>query len=88
MSGMKANTSRAVDTIWNYLQIGDDPISADCLWALVSRDDQVANYATEQAQAQSCETIVISGGTAHHNDLLATNWAEATGAGYFHAFMR
>lgn len=85
---MELNTRRAVDTIWNYLRIGDDPTAAECLLVLGSRDDRVATYAADLANAYSYDTIVISGGIAHHNDLLATSWSEATEAEHFYAVMR
>ncbi len=85
---MEVNTKSAVDILWSYLQVGDVIGSNDCLIVLGSRDDRVASYAAELASMYNYDTIVLTGGAAHHNDLLAANWPEATEAEHFYAVMR
>ncbi len=85
---MNANIQTAVDTIWDYLRIGNQPSGADCLLVLGSRDDRVASYAAQLTSTRSFKTIVVSGGSAHKNDLLATKWTESTEAEHFYTVMR
>lgn len=85
---MNGEVRDAVDTIWEYMLVHHEAGAADCLIVLGSRDDRVASYAAQLTGQFRYDTIIISGGTAHHNDLLATKWQEATEAEHFLGVMR
>jgi uncharacterized SAM-binding protein YcdF (DUF218 family) len=85
---MNDTVNFAANLVWEYLRVGDAPGPADCLLVLGSRDDRVASYAAHLANTFSYDHIVVSGGGAHHNDLLATNWNEPTEADHFLGIMR
>ena len=85
---MNQNIRHAVDTIWSYLRIGTNPGPAECMIVLGSRDDRVASYAAGLAHTYNYDAIVISGGIAHQNDLLVTEWSETTEAEHFYEVMR
>ena len=74
--------------VWDYLQLNSQAGPADCLLVLGSRDERVAEYATQLATTYSYNHILITGGVAHHNDLLRTDWQESTEAEHFAAIMR
>jgi uncharacterized SAM-binding protein YcdF (DUF218 family) len=87
-TGFMENKEReAVDTLWEYLQLHEQVGPADCLIVLGSRDDRVALYAAELISHYNYETVVVTGGAAHHNDLLKTTWSETTEAEHFSAVM-
>lgn len=77
-----------VGIVWDYLQLNGQVQSADCLLVLGSRDDRVAKYAAELAMTYSYDSVMVTGGAAHHNDLLRTNWNEPTEAEHFAVIMR
>ncbi len=74
--------------LWQYMLMGQPARQADCLLVLGSIDDRVAAYAAQLAQQFHYWYIVVSGGDAHQNDLLAQTWPEATEAEHFGAIMR
>lgn len=65
----------------------DKADSADLLIVLGSRNDRVAVYTAELIARYSYETVVVTGGAAHPNDLLKARWSETTEAEYFSAVM-
>jgi uncharacterized SAM-binding protein YcdF (DUF218 family) len=77
-----------IEILWQYMQMHQAPGKADCLLVLGSRDDRVAKYAAELAQKYHYWYVVVSGGDAHNNDLLATNWTEPTEAEHFAVVMK
>ena len=85
---MNEKIDKAVTEIWQYMQVGDEVGSADCLIVLGSRDERVAVHAAELAVRHSYAHVVITGGSAHSNDLLATTWNAANEAEYFGSVMR
>lgn len=85
---MNSEVDSASRIVWDYMRLGVKPVSADCLIVLGSRDDRVAAYAADLAASREYKTIVISGGIAHRNDLLATRWTETTEAAHFLAVMQ
>ena len=85
---MNEKIDEAVTEIWQYMQVGDEVGSADCLIVLGSRDERVAVHAAELAVRHSYAHVVITGGSAHSNDLLATTWNAANEAEYFGSVMR
>jgi uncharacterized SAM-binding protein YcdF (DUF218 family) len=80
---MDKNVESAVNTLWDYMQLHDAAGPAECLVVLGSRDDRVAIYAAELIKRFSYNSVVVSGGSAHHNDLLRTQWKEPTEAEHF-----
>ena len=79
----------SAQTIWDYMLMGKDAASADCMIVLGSRDDRVATYAARLAEKFDYRSIVLTGGIAHRNDLLAVAWAATTSeADHFAQIMR
>ena len=76
-------TKKAVDIIWNYMQLRQPIMPADVLVLLGSRDDRVASYAATLLQNNVAPICVVTGGIAHGHDLLATKWAEESEADHF-----
>lgn len=77
-----------IQTLWHYMQMHQPPDKADCLLVLGSIDDRVAVYAAGLAKQYHYWYVVVSGGDAHNDDLLATNWPESTEAEHFAAIMQ
>lgn len=77
-----------VQLLWQYMLLQQPARRADCLVVLGSSDDRVAAYAAELSKKFHYWYIVISGGMAHQNDLLATKWFEPTEAEHFYAVMK
>lgn len=63
-------------TIFDYLQLRHTPAPADMAIVFGTNDKRVANYAADLYRQGYSSTMVVSGGIAHQNDLLATNWSE------------
>jgi uncharacterized SAM-binding protein YcdF (DUF218 family) len=55
----------------------------DAVFVLGSIDDRVAEYGANLFLKSYGKWLIISGGVAHKNDLLATEWSEATEAEHF-----
>jgi uncharacterized SAM-binding protein YcdF (DUF218 family) len=85
---MKEKVQNAVGVIWQYMHVGEEPSSADCLLVLGSRDDRVAEYAAKLAERFRFGVVAVTGGSAHHDDLLATAWQEKCEAEHFAQVMR
>ena len=83
LSASDAANRRDARVLWDYLRLAESPRSADILLVLGSIDDRVAVYAAKLSRQYAYEHVVISGGAAHHNDLLATYWLEKTEAAHF-----
>ncbi len=73
----------AAVTLWDYLQLHEAPRTADLLLVLGSIDDRVAIYAAQLSRQYVYATVMFTGGSAHHNDILATKWHEKTEAEHF-----
>lgn len=74
---------RLAKTIWEYMLLKQPLEKADAVFVLGSRDDRVAEYAAKLFLQGFGKWLIISGGAAHQNDLLSTNWKEATEAEHF-----
>lgn len=85
---MTTNIASAIEIIWDYMQLRQTVTSADVLVLLGSRDDRVANYAASLLQNDIAPICVVTGGEAHHHDLLATKWDEGSEADHFIAILR
>lgn len=73
--------------IWDYMLLHQPLKACDVMLVLGSIDDRVAEYASDLFQKNFAPLVIISGGSAHPNDLLATNWQEPTEADHFAAIM-
>jgi uncharacterized SAM-binding protein YcdF (DUF218 family) len=60
--------------IFDYHQLNHRPLPADVLLVLGTNDTRVAEFAADLYHAGLSETLVVTGGLAHQNDLLATDW--------------
>lgn len=76
------NEREAIQTVWQYMQLGQAPRDADALIVLGCRDDRVAAYGAQLAERYQYETIVITGGASTHNSRLS-DWHEPTEAEHF-----
>ncbi|MGD8373546.1 MAG: YdcF family protein [Candidatus Woesebacteria bacterium] len=69
--------------IWAYMKMHQSLKRCDAIFVLGSRDERVAEYGAELFLRGYGDFLIISGGAAHSNDLLATHWTEATEADHF-----
>jgi uncharacterized SAM-binding protein YcdF (DUF218 family) len=60
--------------IWDYHQLPQPPLHADAIVALGTNDLRVASFAAGLYHRGLAPLLICSGGIAHQNDLLATNW--------------
>jgi len=60
--------------VWEYLQLKHDPIPAETIVAFGTNDLRVARFAASLYHEGFGRTLVCTGGMAHQDDLLATNW--------------
>jgi uncharacterized SAM-binding protein YcdF (DUF218 family) len=60
--------------VWEYLQLKHDPIPAEVIVAFGTNDLRVARFAARLYHEGFGSTLVCTGGIAHQDDLLATNW--------------
>src|SRR2546425_357474 len=63
---------RLARIIWDYHQLGHQPIPADVIVALGTNDLRVAEFAADLYLRGFGATLVCTGGLAHQDDLLAT----------------
>jgi uncharacterized SAM-binding protein YcdF (DUF218 family) len=74
MMKMDSDTLRLARIIWDYHQLGQQPVPADVLVALGTNDLRVAVCASGLYARGFGRLLVCSGGMAHQDDLLATGW--------------
>jgi uncharacterized SAM-binding protein YcdF (DUF218 family) len=60
--------------IWEYHHMHQDLKKADVLLVLGSHDLRVPEYAAKLFKEGLAPIVIISGGTAHNDDLLSTGW--------------
>lgn len=77
---------RLAKTIWDYHHMCLRPERADVMLVLGGHDLRVAEYAAKLFVEGFAPVVVISGGIAHEDDLLKTNW-EGTEAEKFASVM-
>ncbi len=71
------DTSRPyINILWTYNQLGQPPRSADLLLVMGTNDIRVADHAAALAQKYDYRYIVCSGGVAHLNSLLKTDFGD------------
>ncbi len=80
-------TLAAANLLWNYMRLDQPLKQVELIFVLGSRDDRVAVRAAELYKRNISKHILISGGIAHQNDLLATKWSEKNEAEHFAAIM-
>lgn len=78
-----SKVDEATKTIWNYMLIGHKLRKCDAILVLGSIDDRVAEYAAQLFLDGYGKWLIISGGAAHQDDLLKTEWTENTEAEHF-----
>lgn len=71
---MNGEVLRLARVIWDYHQLKQTPEPGDLILALGTNDLRVAEFAAGLYQAGYGRLLVCSGGFAHLNDLLASNW--------------
>ncbi|XXG11044.1 YdcF family protein [Vibrio fortis] len=59
---------RAIDTLWNYMKVGDTLSKSDCIFVLCSNDTRVAEYAAELFKLGLAPYIVFSGGVGRFTE--------------------
>ena len=62
------------ETIWKFMQTGHTPVAADLMLVFGTNDLRVATVAAEFYLEGLAPLVLITGGIAHHGDLLATPW--------------
>jgi uncharacterized SAM-binding protein YcdF (DUF218 family) len=60
--------------IWDYHQLGHQPVPAEFIVALGTNDLRVAEFAADLYLRGYGSTLICTGGVAHQGDLLATDW--------------
>ncbi len=60
--------------VYNFLQLGHEPIPADIIVALGTNDLRVAEFAASLYHRGYGAELLCTGGIAHQGDLLATPW--------------
>ena len=60
--------------IFDYHHLNHRALPADVMVVLGSNDTRVAQFAAELYHAGFSEKLIVTGGLAHENDLLATGW--------------
>ncbi len=73
---MDQETLRLARIIWDYHQLGHEPVPAEAIVVLGTNDLRVAEFAASLYHRGYGRLMVCSGGNAHQGDLLATNWGK------------
>ena len=73
----------AAKKIWDYMILDQQPVKSDVILVLGSIDEHVAEYGARLLIDGYGDCLMISGGSAHQDDLLATSWKEPTEAEHF-----
>lgn len=69
-----SNALRLARLIWDYHQLGHEPIAADVMVVFGTNDIRVAGFAAGLYHSGFARTVVCTGGMAHSGDMLATGW--------------
>lgn len=62
------------ETIFAYNHLRHKPRAADVMIVLGTNDTRVAEFAAQLLANGLAPSVIVTGGIAHANDLLATNW--------------
>jgi uncharacterized SAM-binding protein YcdF (DUF218 family) len=68
---------RSARLIWDYHQLGQQPIPGDAIVALGTNDLRVAEFAADLYHRGFGPLLVCTGSLAHQHDLLATSWSKS-----------
>ena len=71
---MSPEALRHAQTIFAFHQLNHRPVPADAMIVLGTNDTRVAGFAADLYHRGLSPLIVVTGGIAHQNDLLATGW--------------
>jgi uncharacterized SAM-binding protein YcdF (DUF218 family) len=74
MDAANASTDDLARIVWDYHRMGQRLVKSDCILVLGSNDLRVAEHGARLLLEGWAPLIVLSGGSAHHDDILATNW--------------
>ncbi len=74
--------------IWEYMKLNQELKPCDAIFVLGSIDDRIAEYGAKLFLEGYGDWLILSGGEAHANDMLATKWAEKTEAEHFAAIAK
>ncbi len=69
-----SNAIQLARLIWDYHQLGHEPIAADVMVVFGTNDIRVAVFAAGLYHSGFARTLVCTGGMAHSGDMLATGW--------------
>lgn len=69
-------TARSARVIWDYHQMHQQLKKADVILVLGGHDLRIPEYAAKLFTEGFAPIIIVSGGIAHHDDLLKTPWQE------------
>lgn len=68
--------SREAEIIWDYMKLNQDIEHCDAILVLGSIDERVPEYAAKLFLEGYADWLIISGGSAHTDDMLATGWTD------------
>ena len=71
------NVDDLAKIIWDYHKMNQKFKKADCILVLGSHDIRVAEYAAKIYQKGFAPVMIFSGGIAHQDDLLNTEWQKS-----------
>jgi len=72
--GMSPEAQRCAALIFDFHQLRHQPTPADAMLVLGTNDIRVAEFAADLYHQGLAPLVVPTGGIAHQNDLLSTNW--------------
>jgi uncharacterized SAM-binding protein YcdF (DUF218 family) len=76
------------ETIWRFMQLGHTPIPAGLLLVFGTNDLRVATFAARLYEHGLAPLALVTGGIAHHGDLLATPWSRPEAIEYAEEMVR
>jgi uncharacterized SAM-binding protein YcdF (DUF218 family) len=71
---MTEQARTCASTIFDFHQLGHKPLPSDAMLVLGTNDTRVATHAAHLFHQGLAPLLVITGGIAHQQDLLSTNW--------------
>lgn len=82
---MHQEVFKLAQVLWDYMLVEHKITKSTAIFVLGSIDDRVATYGAQLFLNGLGEWLIVSGGAAHKDDLLATAWSEPTEAEHFAA---
>jgi uncharacterized SAM-binding protein YcdF (DUF218 family) len=73
----------AAQKIWNYMLLHQPLKKCEAIFILGSRDERAAEYGAKLFLEGYGDWLIISGGSAHHGDLLEVHWGASSEAEHF-----